>query len=86
MPADAPPFFVVCTLSWSVGCADDLLFPVFEETMLVGHRVGSEQGRGYALAAQALTARISGRCDEAVALLERAQRIFEAAAGRDRKP
>jgi predicted ATPase/DNA-binding SARP family transcriptional activator len=75
---DAPPFFSVCTLGWSVDSIDDLLFPVFEETMLVGRRVGSEQGCGYVLATQALAARMAGRPGEASALLQRALRIFEA--------
>jgi predicted ATPase/DNA-binding SARP family transcriptional activator len=78
VPPDAPPFFSVCTLGWSVDSIDDLLFPVFEETMLVGRRVGSEQGRGYVLATQALAARMAGRYGAASALLQRALRIFEA--------
>jgi tetratricopeptide (TPR) repeat protein len=82
VPPEAPPFFVVCTLSWSVDCEDELLFPVFEETMLVGRRVGPVQGRAYILAAQALTARMSGHFDEAAALLDRSLRIFEAATDR----
>ena len=82
MPPDAPSFFVVCTVSWSVYYFDGLPFPVFEETMLVGRRVGASQGRGYALAAQALAARMGGRFDDAGTLLDRALRIFEAA--RDR--
>ena len=82
IPPDAPSFFVVCTVSWSVDYFDGLPFPVFEETMLVGRRVGAAQGRGYALAAQALAARMGGRFDDAGTLLDRALRIFEAA--RDR--
>jgi predicted ATPase/DNA-binding SARP family transcriptional activator/transcriptional regulator with XRE-family HTH domain len=82
MPPDAPPFFVVCTLCWSVDRLDDLWFPVFEETMVAGRRVGSAQGRGYALATLALAARMDGCFDDAGLLLDRALRIFEAA--RDR--
>jgi tetratricopeptide (TPR) repeat protein len=78
VPPDAPPFFSVCTLGWSVDSIDDLLIPVFEETMLVGRRVGSEQGRGYVLATGALAARMAGRPGDASALLQRALRIFEA--------
>jgi tetratricopeptide (TPR) repeat protein len=74
---DAPPFFTVCTPGWSVNSADDLLFPVFEETMLAGRRVGAAQGRGYILATQALAARMGGRTDEAGVILEQALRIFE---------
>jgi tetratricopeptide (TPR) repeat protein len=50
--------------------------------MLAGRRVGAAQGRGYALAAQALAARMDGHFDDAGMLLDRALRIFEAA--RDR--
>jgi predicted ATPase/DNA-binding SARP family transcriptional activator/transcriptional regulator with XRE-family HTH domain len=82
MPPDAPSFFVVCTVSWSVDYLDGLPFPVFEETMLAGRRVGAAQGRGYALAAQAQAARMGSRFDDAGTLLDRALRIFEAA--RDR--
>jgi predicted ATPase/DNA-binding SARP family transcriptional activator len=78
VPTDAPPFFSVCTLGWSVDSVVDLLFPVFEETMLVGRRVGSAQGRGYVLATGALTARMAGRPGDASALLQRALRIFQA--------
>lgn len=74
---DAPPFFLVCTLAWSVDSASELLFPVFEETMLVGRRVGAAQGRGYIFAAEALAARMADRFDDASVLLERALRMFE---------
>jgi tetratricopeptide (TPR) repeat protein len=77
VPPDAPPFFTVCTLAWSVDSTGDLPFPVFEETMLVGRRVGAAQSRGYILATQALTARMGGRFDEAGVLLEQALPIFE---------
>jgi len=77
VPPDAPPFFTVCTVAWSVDSIDDLLFPVFEETMLVGRRVGAAQSRGYILATQALAARMGGRFDEAGVLLEQALRMFE---------
>ena len=77
VPPDAPPFFTVCTPAWSVDSVDDLLFPVFEETMLAGRRVGAAQSRGYILATQALAARMGGRFDEAGVLLDRALRTFE---------
>ncbi|HYB85423.1 MAG TPA: tetratricopeptide repeat protein, partial [Streptosporangiaceae bacterium] len=77
VPPDASPFFTVCTPGWSVDSIDDLLFPVFEETMLVGRRVGAAQSRGYILATQALAARMSGRFDEAGVMLEQAVRMFE---------
>jgi tetratricopeptide (TPR) repeat protein len=77
VPPGAPPFFTVCTVAWSVDSIDDLLAPVFEETMLVGRRVGEAQSRGYILATQALAARMGGRFDAAGALLDQALRIFE---------
>jgi Tetratricopeptide repeat len=77
VPPDAPPFFTVCTVAWSVDSINDLLFPVFEETMLVGRRVGAAQCRGYILATQAMAARMDGRLDEAGVMLDRALRTFE---------
>jgi tetratricopeptide (TPR) repeat protein len=76
VPPDAPPFFTVCTVAWSVDSVGNLLFPVFEETMLAGRRVGAAQGRGYILATQAQAARMGGRSDEAGVLLEQALRMF----------
>ena len=77
VPPDAPPFFTVCTVAWTVDSVDDLWFPVFEETMLVGRRVGAAQSSGYILATQALAARMAGRFAEAGVLLERALWMFE---------
>jgi tetratricopeptide (TPR) repeat protein len=77
VPPDAPPFFTVCTVAWTVDSVGGLWFPVFEETMLPGRRVGAVQSRGYILVAQALAARMGARCDEAGALLEDAQWTFE---------
>jgi tetratricopeptide (TPR) repeat protein len=77
VPPDAPPFFTVCTVAWSVDFLDDLLFPVFEETMLVGRRVGVAQSRGYILATQAAAARMGGRFDDAGVMLDQALRMFE---------
>ncbi len=77
VPPNAPPFFSVCTLAWSVDCAGSLPLPVFEETMLAGRRVGSAQGRGYILATWALAARMGGRPGHACVLLDQAARLFE---------
>jgi predicted ATPase/DNA-binding SARP family transcriptional activator len=77
VPPDAPPFFTVCTVAWSVDSVDGLLFPVFEETMLVGRRVGAAQSRGYILAAQAAAARMGGRFDEAGVMVDQALQTFE---------
>jgi predicted ATPase/DNA-binding SARP family transcriptional activator len=77
VPSDAPPFYSVCTLAYSVDCAGALPLPVFEETMLSGRRVGSAQGRGYTLATQALAARMANGADQASVLLDQALRVFE---------
>jgi tetratricopeptide (TPR) repeat protein len=79
---DAPPFFTVCTPGWTVDYIDGLQFPVFEETMLVGRRVGAAQCRGYILATQALAARMDGRFDEAGLMLDQALQTFESLADR----
>jgi predicted ATPase len=76
VPPDAPPFFTVCNLAYSVDSLDGLLCPVFEETMLAGRRVGSAQGRGYVLATEALAARMAGRAGHAGVLLDQALRVF----------
>jgi predicted ATPase/DNA-binding SARP family transcriptional activator len=77
VPPDTQPFFTVCTVAWSVDYADDLPFPICEETMLVGRRVGAAQSRSYILATKALAARAGRRFDDAGVLLEQALRIFE---------
>jgi predicted ATPase/DNA-binding SARP family transcriptional activator len=74
---DAPPFFTVCTPGWSVDSIGNLMFPVFEETMLVGRRVGAAQSHAYILATQAAAARMGGRFDEAGVMIEEALRMFE---------
>jgi predicted ATPase/DNA-binding SARP family transcriptional activator len=82
VPADAPPFFPVCALGWSGSGAAGLPVSVFEETMLVGRRVGAGQGRGYILTTQALAERMADRADHAAVLLDRALRLFESMADR----
>jgi tetratricopeptide (TPR) repeat protein len=82
VPPDAPPFFTVCSLAYSVDSLDGLLCPVFEETMLPGRRVGSAQGRGYILATEALAARMAGHDDYAGILLDQALRAFQSLADR----
>ena len=77
VPPDAPPFFTACTVAWTVDSIEGLRFPVFEETMLLGRRVGAAQSSGYILATQSLAARMGGRFDEAGVLLEQALRMFE---------
>ncbi|MET0789578.1 MAG: BTAD domain-containing putative transcriptional regulator [Cellulomonas sp.] len=78
VPDDAPPFFPVCSLAFSVGRARNLHFPVFEETMLAGRRVGVAQARGYVWSTLALAERMDGRFAAATAALDRAGRAFRA--------
>jgi predicted ATPase/DNA-binding SARP family transcriptional activator len=75
-PPNAPPFFPVCTLAFSVGQWDDITMPIFEETMLVGRRVGAVQAEAYVLCTLAFASRTAGRFSEAAEALDRALRIF----------
>jgi predicted ATPase/DNA-binding SARP family transcriptional activator len=75
-PRDAPPFFSVCTLAFSVGQHDEIIMPIFEETMLVGRRVGAAQAEAYVRCTVAFAARAAGRFSEAAEALDRALRIF----------
>jgi predicted ATPase/DNA-binding SARP family transcriptional activator len=75
-PRDAPPFFSVCTLAFSVGQYDGILTPIFEETMLVGRRVGVAQACAYVLCTVALAARAARRFSEAAEALDRSLSIF----------
>jgi predicted ATPase/DNA-binding SARP family transcriptional activator len=76
-PLDAPPFFPVCTLAFSVGQYDEITMPIFEETMLVGRRVGVAQAEAYVSCTVAFAARAAGRFSEAVQALDRAVRLFQ---------
>ncbi len=78
MPHDAPPFFPVCSLAFSVGHARSLHFPVFEETMLAGRRVGVAQATGYVWSTLAAAERMDARYAAATAALDRAGRTFRA--------
>jgi predicted ATPase/DNA-binding SARP family transcriptional activator len=76
-PLDAPPFFSVCTLAFSVGQYDQFTMPIFEETMLVGRRVGVAQAEAYVSCAVAFAARAARRFSEAAQALDRAVRLFQ---------
>ena len=75
-PRDAPPFFSVCTVGCSVGRYDGITTPIFEETMLVGRRVGVAQAEAYVLSTCAFAARASGRFSDAAEALDRSLQVF----------
>jgi len=71
-----PPCFSVCTLAFSVAQYAGITMPIFEETMLVGRRVGMQQAEAYVLCTVAFAARAAGRFSEAIQALDRSLRIF----------
>jgi tetratricopeptide (TPR) repeat protein len=75
-PNGAPPFFSVCTLAFSVGQYEGITMPIFEETMLVGRRVGAAQAEAYVSCTIAFAARVAERFSDAAEALDRALRIF----------
>ncbi len=75
-PNGAPPFFSVCTLAFSVGQYEGITMPIFEETMLVGRRVGAAQAEAYVSCTIAFAARAAERFSDAAEALDRALRIF----------
>jgi predicted ATPase/DNA-binding SARP family transcriptional activator len=75
-PRDVPPFFSVCTVAVSVGRYDGITIPIFEETMLVGRRVGVAQAEAYVLCTRAFAARASGRFSDAAEALDRSLQVF----------
>jgi hypothetical protein len=75
-PNRAPPFFSVCTLAFSVGQYEGITMPIFEETMLVGRRVGVAQAEAYVSCTIAFAARAAERFSDAAEALDRARRIF----------
>ncbi len=72
----APPFFSVCTLAFSIGQYEGITMPIFEETMLVGRRVGVAQAEAYVSCTIAFAARAAERFSHAAEALDRALRIF----------
>jgi predicted ATPase len=64
--ATAEPFFPAVTLSMPLIPYDATVVPVFEESWLLGRRVGAAQGRGYALSALANVHRLAGDLDSAL--------------------
>jgi predicted ATPase len=64
--ATAVPFFPAVTLSLPLVPVDGSLVPVFEESWLLGRRVGAQQGQGYTLSALADAYRLAGDLDSAI--------------------
>ena len=75
-PRDVPPFFSVCTVACSVARYDGITMPIFEETMLVGRRVGAAQAEAYVLCTRAFADRASGRFSDAAEALDRSLQVF----------
>ncbi len=78
MPDASPPFFTTLTVSWVVDDRGAVPLPVAEDTMLLGRLVGAAQARGHLAVATALTERLGGRMELAVALLDDAIARFDA--------
>ena len=78
VPASAPPFFTVITVCWVVDDRGSMLFPVGEDSMLLGRRIGAEQAHGHIAAAMAIVERLSGRIPSALELLDDVSRRFVA--------
>lgn len=81
-PRDVPPFFSVCTVACSVVRYDGITMPIFEETMLVGRRVGVAQAEAYVLCTRAFADRASGRFSDAAEALDRSLQVFRSLSDR----
>ena len=76
VPESTPPFFTTITVCWVVDDRGPVPLAVGEDSMLLGRRVGAQQARGHIAAAVAVVERLAGRIDEALGLLDDAQRSF----------
>ena len=74
--ATAVPFFPAVSLSMPLIPVDASVVPVFEESWLIGRRVGAAQGHGYALSALADVHRLAGDLDSALVAVQRAVDAF----------
>jgi tetratricopeptide (TPR) repeat protein len=74
--ATVVPFFPAVTLSLPLIPVDGLSVPVFEESWLLGRRVGAQQGRGYTLSALADAHRLAGDLDDAIDAVRRSVAVF----------
>ena len=76
LEATAVPFFPAVTLSMPLAPVDGSLVPVFEESWLLGRRVGAQQGRGYTLSALGDAYRLAGDLDSALDTVRRSVHAF----------
>jgi tetratricopeptide (TPR) repeat protein len=72
VPDDAAPFFNAMSLACVVDDRADPPVPYGEETVLFGRRVGAQQARGHIRLAVALTERLSGNVESALANIDAA--------------
>jgi predicted ATPase/DNA-binding SARP family transcriptional activator len=69
---DTPPFLPAVTFCLPLAPVGGAMVPVFEESWLLGRRVGAVQGRAYALSALGYVHRLAGDLDAALATTSRA--------------
>jgi predicted ATPase/DNA-binding SARP family transcriptional activator len=79
---DGTPYFQTLTLAWVVDDRTGPPLPAGEETLLLGRRVGAEQAAGHLAVARALTDRLAGRVNSALARLDGALEAFVAVGDR----
>jgi predicted ATPase/DNA-binding SARP family transcriptional activator len=65
---NAPPFLPAVTYCLPLAPIGDAMVPVFEESWLLGRRVGAVQGRAYALSSLGYVHRLSGDLEAALAV------------------
>ncbi|MEU4291102.1 BTAD domain-containing putative transcriptional regulator [Kribbella sp. NPDC026596] len=70
------PFFPAVTACMPLAPVDGSMVPVFEETFLLGRRVGAVRGRGYALSAFADAHRLAGDLAGALDAVRRSVEVF----------
>jgi predicted ATPase/DNA-binding SARP family transcriptional activator len=76
LDSTAVAFFPAVTLSLPLIPVGATLVPVFEESWLLGRRVGAVQGQGYALSALADAHRLTGDLDNALDAVQRSVDVF----------
>ena len=74
--ADVPPFLPVVTPCIALVQVAGRVVPTYEESLIVGRRVGARQGVAYALSAQGYAFRLGGDLDSARDVVEQAVQRF----------
>ena len=74
--ADAPPFLPVVTPCIALVPVANRVVPTYEESLIVGRRVGARQGVAYALSAQGYAFRLGGDLGSAQDVVEQAVQRF----------